>query len=156
MLEAALRWGLTGGLGGGAVAGLVVTLWVVPLARPPGMTITVEHITLRSVSITMIGLFLGLTVRQLHVVRKAAQRTLALTPDVIAALDLQGILRAVNPACERLFGYTSGELLGRHYEDLLHPDDQIRGSFASSATSHCSNRTWTRSSPSTSRDGSPR
>ena len=54
--------------------------------------------------------------------------SIALEQLVIAGFD--GRIRHVNPAVERNFGYTSEELVGREFFDLIHPDDReaaIRG-----------------------------
>ena len=46
--------------------------------------------------------------------------------DIIAQMDLQGVITFVTPACERVLGYRPEELVGRRLLDLLHPDDQAR------------------------------
>ncbi len=43
--------------------------------------------------------------------------------DVIFTSDLQGKFSFVSPAIERISGYTSGEVEGRHFSDFVHPDD---------------------------------
>jgi len=41
-------------------------------------------------------------------------------PTAVAILDTQGVIEYVNPKFCIASGYTSGELLGRHFQDLLH------------------------------------
>jgi len=54
--------------------------------------------------------------RQAH---RLAARVLAITADAIVNVDEQMIIRYANPSAERLFGYASGELLGRALAELL-------------------------------------
>ncbi|HQI81744.1 MAG TPA: PAS domain S-box protein, partial [Deltaproteobacteria bacterium] len=42
--------------------------------------------------------------------------------DVIVETDATGYIRYINPACERLIGYTIEECVGRHYLDFVRPD----------------------------------
>ena len=45
--------------------------------------------------------------------------------DVIAILDLHGVVRFVSPSVTRIFGYLPTEMDGVRLEDLVHPDDQV-------------------------------
>jgi len=45
------------------------------------------------------------------------------TPTAIALLDLDGLVIEVNPATERLLGYSRDEILGEPCEPFTHPDD---------------------------------
>jgi len=45
------------------------------------------------------------------------------TPQVVYDFDPQGVVTAVNPAALDLLGMTRAELEGRHFADLIHPDD---------------------------------
>jgi PAS domain S-box-containing protein len=54
--------------------------------------------------------------RQAH---RLAARVLAISADAIINVDEDMIIRYANPSAERLFGYPSGELLGRPLADLL-------------------------------------
>jgi PAS domain S-box-containing protein len=44
------------------------------------------------------------------------------TTDGLVIIDLSGAIVEVNPAYCALFGYSRGELIGRPYRDLFHPD----------------------------------
>jgi PAS domain S-box-containing protein len=48
---------------------------------------------------------------------------LASAPTAIATVDGRGLVRDVNPAFERLFGYSVEEALGRQLDDLVVPDE---------------------------------
>ncbi len=55
--------------------------------------------------------------------RQELERILHLSQDMIIAMGADGVFRAVNPACRRILGYEPAELIGRPYQDLIHPDD---------------------------------
>lgn len=44
--------------------------------------------------------------------------------DIIAQMDLKGVISFVTPACERVLGYAPEELVGRRMLDLMHHDDK--------------------------------
>ena len=46
------------------------------------------------------------------------------TDDAIVSKDLNGIIQNCNPACERLFGYTAAELIGKPVTILIPPELQ--------------------------------
>lgn len=46
--------------------------------------------------------------------------------DAVCAVDKQGRFVFVSAACERIFGYTPGELIGRSMIELVHPADRQR------------------------------
>ncbi|MGI9086445.1 MAG: PAS domain S-box protein [Chthoniobacterales bacterium] len=46
--------------------------------------------------------------------------------DVICSVDAEGRFINVSSACERVWGYTPQELIGRGYIELVHPDDVER------------------------------
>jgi len=49
---------------------------------------------------------------------------LDLLPDAACVVDTEGRLLYVSSSFERIFGYTSDEVLGRRIFDLVHPDDR--------------------------------
>lgn len=56
-----------------------------------------------------------------------------LSQDFICVYDFEGVIRRVNPAFERLCGSSQPDLQGKHYSELIHPDD--RGSTAATIAS---------------------
>ena len=44
-----------------------------------------------------------------------------ITTDSIVTLDQQGIIESINPACERMFGYTSAAMVGQNIKILMSP-----------------------------------
>ncbi|MEM9587816.1 MAG: PAS domain S-box protein [Planctomycetota bacterium] len=61
---------------------------------------------------------------QRHRSAEERERLFALSQDLLAIVDADGVIRQVNPACERLFGWTADEMVGRRDVDLVHPDDR--------------------------------
>ena len=69
---------------------------------------------------------LGVAVRLRRTAEGQADRFRALidnSSDVITVLDEDGVIRYQSAAVERVLGYRPGELFGRRYRDLVHPDD---------------------------------
>ena len=46
--------------------------------------------------------------------------------DMVGQTDAGGIFEYISPSCEKLLGYTPGEMLGRTVFELIHPDDLQR------------------------------
>src|SRR3954468_660326 len=63
-------------------------------------------------------------------------RIFALSPDLIAVADFDGRFTRVNPAVEKVLGYTAEEFLARPYLDLVHPDDRERTAAQAAAVGH--------------------
>lgn len=51
------------------------------------------------------------------------QKIFELSPDILAILGKDGYVRKINPALQKMLGYTPEEMLQRSYDDLIHPDD---------------------------------
>lgn len=66
--------------------------------------------------------------------------------DAVCAVDTQGRFVFVSAACERIFGYTPQEMIGRVMIDMVHPDDRARTRIAAAeimagqAVTHFENR----------------
>ena len=43
--------------------------------------------------------------------------------EVIFSLDLQGVITYISPVADRLYGYSPGEVIGKHFGSFIHPDD---------------------------------
>lgn len=46
--------------------------------------------------------------------------------DAICVVDAQGNIVYVNAACERIFGYTPEEMVGRRMLEMVYPEDRAR------------------------------
>jgi diguanylate cyclase (GGDEF)-like protein/PAS domain S-box-containing protein len=55
--------------------------------------------------------------------RLSAERVFAMTDDLLAEISLDGRLTLLNPAWERVLGWSLQEMLGRSIQDLVHPED---------------------------------
>jgi PAS domain S-box-containing protein len=55
--------------------------------------------------------------------REDLERFFALSGDLLCVADFRGFFTRVNPAFERVLGYTSDELLGEPFMSFVHPDD---------------------------------
>ena len=64
--------------------------------------------------------------------------------DSIITIDGRGIIRSVNPATERMFGYTAQELVGPSDDKLLGSEHQLHWTFNGVAvlTTSVSIRPW--------------
>ncbi len=58
------------------------------------------------------------------------QRFFTLSLDMLWTLDLNGIFRRLNPAVEKVLGFTPEELIGQLALDYLHPDDRDASELA--------------------------
>lgn len=60
-----------------------------------------------------------------QVLERARDRSLTwqVTPDLLAVMDAEGVIEAINPAWEQLLGWTGDELLGRRWLDHVCADD---------------------------------
>jgi PAS domain S-box-containing protein len=77
----------------------------------------------------MVGTFSDITLRKEmeQEIRKSEEQFRQLVEnasDVIVETDASGYVKFINPACERLIGYTAEECVGRHYLDFARPDIQ--------------------------------
>ena len=71
--------------------------------------------------------------RELENALHANQLIMDNSQDVICTIDEQGRFLSVNAACEELWGYKAGELVGRRYIDLVYPEDRAKTEAASEA-----------------------
>lgn len=131
-VEAAARWGLPGGVIGGIGAGALGAAWVGASHRNLGLEVPPEYIISQSTVTLLLGVLFGGVVGQLHRWRIASRTVLELSPDLIATIDHQSIVRSVNAASLELLGRPPEQLVGRDYRDLLdpvpgeeHPEDDL-------------------------------
>jgi diguanylate cyclase (GGDEF)-like protein/PAS domain S-box-containing protein len=51
------------------------------------------------------------------------------SPDIIYTLNTEGYFTFINDSSQQLLGYARGELIGKHYSVLIHPDDMDRARY---------------------------
>lgn len=61
---------------------------------------------------------------------------MAHNPDFVELLGANGIVQAVSSAIKPLSGYDPCDLVGHHYQDILHPDDRDRAEESFSRAVH--------------------
>ena len=66
-------------------------------------------------------------------IRSRLDHVLDLLVDAVCVVDAEGRFVFVSAACERIFGYTPDEMLGRPMIELVHPDDRTRTLEAAAA-----------------------
>ncbi len=72
--------------------------------------------------------------RQLESAHHSTQLIMDNSQDVICSLDDQGRFLSTNAACQSLWGYEPGELIGRCYLVLVHPEDRAWSKEAEEGT----------------------
>ena len=122
--EAAVRWGRTGGVAMGALAGTISSVWSVAAHHQAGTHQPFASISFRFAIIVLVGALLGTTVRHANQQRRTAEAISNASTDLIASYDLNGRILWINPACEQVLGYPAEALIGRPGRDLVHPDDR--------------------------------
>jgi PAS domain S-box-containing protein len=63
--------------------------------------------------------------RMLHKLEESVDRYTSLernNPDAVLSLNLEGTIMSVNPATERIGGYTAAELIGKHFTELMNEE----------------------------------
>jgi two-component system, sensor histidine kinase and response regulator len=81
-------------------------------------------IGLATLTLIVAGVRLALSVREAHAVKTARFRSLIdKTWDLIAVIEADLRIAYITPSSERVLGYPPGELQGRPFTEIVHPDD---------------------------------
>lgn len=59
-------------------------------------------------------------------IRARLDHVLDMLVDAVCVVDVSGHFVYASAACERIFGYTPQEMIGRQMLEMIHPDDRVR------------------------------
>jgi diguanylate cyclase len=118
----AIACGERGGLIAGALAFAMASGW----ALLEGVDVTVLGYLVRAAVFLLIGDLVGRFATGLRALETESARHFELSQDMVCIADFDGYFTRVNPAFERVLGYSEADLLGRPFLDFVHPDDRER------------------------------
>jgi diguanylate cyclase (GGDEF)-like protein/PAS domain S-box-containing protein len=116
----AVSFGARGGLVAGATAFALSSI-AGALADAPASTLGYAN---RALGYLFVGGLIGRLATTLRAVESEAARHFELSQDMACVAGFDGYFKRVNPAFERILGYSEEDLLGRPFLDFVHPDDR--------------------------------
>jgi PAS domain S-box-containing protein len=116
----ALRFGLRGGAAGAVLALSLTVAW----GLIDGVHFTMLGYATRALTIVALAMLLGNFVDRRRKLEAEVSRYYDASLDLLATADMNGRFTRVNPAWQRLLGYTPEELCARPFIDFVHPDDR--------------------------------
>jgi diguanylate cyclase (GGDEF)-like protein/PAS domain S-box-containing protein len=125
----AVSCGARPGLIAGAFSFVLFLLWVL-LQNVPVTTLGYVD---RAVVLLFIGGLVGRFADRLRALEAESTRHFSLSEDMICTAGFDGYFKRVNPAFERVLGYTEAELLATPFLEFVHPDDREQTSQETAA-----------------------
>jgi diguanylate cyclase (GGDEF)-like protein/PAS domain S-box-containing protein len=116
----AAAFGARGGLAAGAVAFLLASAGV-EIADAPSSLLGYVN---RALVFLFVGGLIGNLATKLRAVESESARHFELSQDMACVAGFDGYFKRVNPAFERILGYSEDDLLGRPFLEFVHPDDR--------------------------------
>ncbi len=127
----AVALGERGGLIAATVAFVLASGW----ALVEDVDVTLLGYVIRAGVFLLIGDLVGRFATGLRTLEAESARHFDLSLDMICIAGFDGYFKRVNPAFERILGYTEADLLGRPFLDFVHPDDRRSTEEEASAVS---------------------
>ncbi|HEX8688896.1 MAG TPA: diguanylate cyclase [Solirubrobacterales bacterium] len=118
----AVALGERAGLIAGTAAFILASGWAVR----EGVDLTPLGYVIRAGVFLLIGDLVGRFATGLRALEAESARHFELSLDMICVAGFDGYFKRVNPAFERILGYSEEDLLGRPFLDFVHPDDRQR------------------------------
>ncbi|MGA2452564.1 MAG: HD domain-containing phosphohydrolase [Solirubrobacteraceae bacterium] len=125
----ALRFGLRGGLAGALVGLALIGTYDYTAAM---FDATVLGDLCWAIAFLLLGLLLGSYVDHRRRLEADLARCFESSLDLLTTIDQSGRFTNVNPACERILGYSAEAMYLRPTAEFVHPDDQ-----EATAAEHC-------------------
>jgi diguanylate cyclase (GGDEF)-like protein/PAS domain S-box-containing protein len=122
-IEAAVRWGRTGGVIGGIGGGLLLTGWSLGTHVRNDLDFQPGYAAFRFGVIVLLSSIVGNAVREMRQQRRAAEAVFQASRDLMVTFTLDGAVVSANPACETVLGFTPEELEARDRSFLLDGDE---------------------------------
>jgi diguanylate cyclase (GGDEF)-like protein/PAS domain S-box-containing protein len=116
----AIAFGAGGGLLAGAIAFALASVGNL-MADAPSSALGYLN---RALVFLFVGGLIGRLVTTLRAVESERARHFELSQDMACVAGFDGYFKRVNPAFERILGYSEEDLLGRPFLDFVHPDDR--------------------------------
>jgi len=118
----AIAFGPRGGVAAGMLAFALAGGW----AWLGGVDLTLVGYLVRAAVFVMIGDLVGRFAASLRALETESARHFDLSLDMVCIAGFDGYFKRVNPAFERVLGYSESDLLGRPFLEFVHPGDRRR------------------------------
>ena len=118
-VEAAVRWGRTGGIVGGVGGGLLLTGWSIGTHYRNDLDFSFGYACFRFGVVVLIGAIVGNAIREMRQQRRAAEAVFQASRDLMVTFSMEGAVLSANPACETVLGFTPQEIVNRERSFLL-------------------------------------
>src|ERR1700680_3175343 len=115
----ALRFGLRGGLAGGLLGLALILIWDI---YDTDLVLSAKGYVIRGIAFLLLGVLLGRFVDKRRRLEAEISRDYDASIDLLATADSTGRMTRINPAWQRLFGYSTETLCSRPFIEFVHPD----------------------------------